>query len=94
MLYYPRTKPDGGGPGLKSIKKSSDMAPGYYKVKRTLTERKSHHFKFANKKNQNCFEQYIKSKEFVPGVGKYKEIDKGIALQSRPNSVGPRRRLG
>jgi len=93
MLYYPRTKPEGGGPGLKAIKKDSDVAPGFYKVKRGLVERSTHQFKFFNSKNKNCFESYIKAKETVPGVGKYKDIDRGLALQSRPNSVGPRKRL-
>ena len=38
-LYYPRTKVHGGGPGLKAIKKDTDLAPGFYKVNLGLTER-------------------------------------------------------
>ena len=93
MLYYPRTKPEGGGPGLKGIKKDSDIAPGFYKVKRSLVERSTHAFKFFNHKNKNCFDEYIRKKEFVPGVGKYKDIERGLRLQSRPLSTGPRKRI-
>lgn len=42
MTYYPLTKPEGGGPGLKAIKQDQNVAPGYYKVKRNLVERSTH----------------------------------------------------
>lgn len=32
MLMYPRTKTEGGGPGLKAIKRDRDGGPGFYKV--------------------------------------------------------------
>ena len=56
------------------------MGPGFYTPNETLTRRSSHLFKFEGNKNVNCFAKYIKSKEFVPGVGRYKELDKGLAL--------------
>jgi len=40
--YYPRSKPEGGGPGIKAIKQTENLAPGYYKVKRTSVERSTH----------------------------------------------------
>ncbi len=30
VLFFPRTKPEGGGPGLKGIKKDKDLGPGFY----------------------------------------------------------------
>lgn len=80
MLYYPRTKPHGGGPGLKAIKKDSDVAPTYYKINRNLIERSKTQFKFYKTPNKNIFEQYIKCKEFVPGVGKYEKLEPGLKL--------------
>lgn len=56
------------------------MAPTYYKLNRKLTEPKSSAFKFYKTKNQNCFEQYIKHKEYVPGPGKYDKLEPGLKL--------------
>lgn len=93
MLYYPRTKKDGGGPGLKGIKKDSDISPCYYKIDRKLTEKSKRQFEFSKSKNVNFFETYVRNHAYMPGVGKYKEIDKGLNLQTRPLSSGPRRRI-
>jgi len=93
VLYYPRTKPEGGGPGLKGIKRDTDMSPCYYKVNRKLTERSQRQFEFSKSRNQNYIERYVRSHTFVPGVGKYKDVDKGLKLQTRPLSSCPRRRV-
>lgn len=90
---YPRTKPEGGGPGLKGIKKDKEGGPGYYKLDYKRVERRSLNFKFGNAENKNFIAKYVKSKENVPGVGRYKEIEAGIKLQTRPVSAGNRRRL-
>jgi len=91
--FYPRTKVEGGGPGLKGIKKDTDISPCFYKVNRKPTEKSTRQFKFGASKNKNFVEQYVTSRNYVPGVGKYLSIDKGLALQSRPQSSGPRRRI-
>ena len=93
MLYYPRTKPEGGGPGLKGIKPDTDISPCFYRVNRKLTERSSTAHTWAKSKNKNFVEQYIKSHASVPGIGKYKDVEKGLKMQTRPQSVGPRRRV-
>lgn len=91
--YFPRTKPDGGGPGLKGIKQDQNVAPGYYKVNHRLTETTVKSNKFTSTPNRNYIDRYVKSREFVPGVGKYKDVEKGLSLQTRPLSCGGKRRL-
>ena len=61
-MYYPRTKADGGGPGLKGIKKDSDVAPGYYKINRDMTEKRGSSVKFTNTPNKNFVERYVKAR--------------------------------
>ena len=92
-MYFPRSKPLGGGPGLHGIKKDQNVAPGYYQVSHRLTERSSRMNKFSGATNKNYIANYVKSRDYVPGVGKYKDIEKGLKLQTRPLSCGGRRRV-
>ena len=92
-MFYPRTKIDGGGPGLKGIKREQGLGPSDYKIERNLVEKKSTDFKFQKTVNKNFFAQYISSKAYVPGMGKYKDIERGLALQTRPMSCPGRRRI-
>ena len=39
FLYFPRTKPEGSGPGLKRLEKDKSCGPGQYDVKYHLTEK-------------------------------------------------------
>jgi hypothetical protein len=41
-------------------------------------------FAFSKQKMNNYVDQVVKAKNFVPGIGKYKEIEKGINKLSRP----------
>ena len=69
VLYFPRTKPEGGGPGLHGIKRDQVVSPSYYKVDRRLTERSSRQSKFSATPNRNFIERYVAGKAFVPGAG-------------------------
>ena len=92
-LYYPRSKEAGGGPGLKGIKNDQLGGPGYYKVKRDLIENKTRSQKFDKTPVKTHVDHHIKIKEFIPGVGRYTDIDSGLKLQSRPMSCSGRRRI-
>ena len=92
-LYYPRSKEAGGGPGLKGIKNDQLGGPSYYKVNRALTENKTWTQKFDKTPVKTHVDLHIKMKEFIPGVGRYTDIDSGLKLQSRPMSCGARRRI-
>ena len=96
FLYYPRTKPEGSGPPPKK-KEKEIRGPGTYQIKYHLTEnRETGNCQFSKTPNKNFIERYTKSKAFCPGIGRYKDIDKGFAISSRPlsSSSTSRRRVG
>ena len=43
-------------------------------------------YSFSKAKNINFYATYKERKAFVPGVGKYKDLDRGIEVLSRPAS--------
>ena len=47
MLYYPRTKPEGSGPGLKRLEKDKTCGPGQYTVNYALTDKTTRIAKFS-----------------------------------------------
>ena len=90
---YPRTKIDGGGPGLKGIKRDKSGGPGYYNLNYKRVEKRSLANKFMVGENKNFVTSYVKSKAAIPGVGRYKDVENGIRATSRPLSSGGRRRI-
>lgn len=60
-----------------------------------MTESRNPQYSFSKTPVSNYVDQYSKKKAFVPGVGKYKEIDRGYAALGRPVSGGSllRRRI-
>ena len=41
-------------------------------------------FAFNKNKHANYVDEVVKAKSYVPGIGKYKEIEKGLAALSKP----------
>lgn len=91
MLYYPRTKSESGSvknPRMAKLKRTVSLGPGTHNPNMTVIERKNPGYSFSKTVNKNYVDIYRKMKSFVPGVGKYKEIDKGIAALGRPVTMG------
>lgn len=67
-------------------KKTKDPAPGSYNVedvfKKVLWPKNM--FLFSKRKTTNYVDEAVKAKSFVPGIGKYKDIEKGVNLLSKP----------
>ena len=78
---HPRTKADGGGPGLKGIKKDQPLGPAAYNVNMKLVEKKSTGFKFSNVSKKTQIAKQVEAKAYVPGAGKYADnLDRGFKL--------------
>ena len=81
-------------------KKTKDPDPGSYNVDESIrkTQWPSRIFLFSKTKSNNyvgklCpllsdififLDEYVKAKTFVPAVGKYKEVEKGVNKLSKP----------
>ena len=86
-------------------KKTKDPAPGSYDVIEAIQKTQWGKSSFPIQKCKNntfvgkylpksllSIDQYVKSKNYVPGIGKYKEVEKGLNRLSRPISSMRRRR--
>lgn len=95
-LYFPRTKEAGSGPGTKRLEKDKSLAPGQYNINYHTQDKKEFSGAFTKSKNVNFLERAQMAKKHVPGVGRYKETDKGYRAISRPVSscITSRRRMG
>ena len=91
MLYYPRTKGDASeveNPRMKRLKRDNPHGPGMYQESHSLTERRNPSFSFTKTPVSNYVDQYSKAKAFVPGVGKYKDLDRCFKALGRPVTAG------
>lgn len=55
-LFYPRTKKEGTGPGIKGIKRDQHGGPAYYKIQRHLAEKQSYKFRFETGRNKTYWD--------------------------------------
>jgi hypothetical protein len=76
------------------VKKSKGPAPGTYDIDNCYrkTQWKTNVFSWSKGKYKNYVDDVVKAKTFIPGVGKYKELDKGYGQLSRPPTSLQRRR--
>lgn len=56
VLYIPRTKESGSGPGLKRLEKDKKCGPGQYTIKYSLIDKVSFSGAFSKSKNVNFLE--------------------------------------
>lgn len=70
---------------MKKIK-TKEPAPGSYEVEEAIkkTQWPKNMFAFQKQKVNTYVDQVVKLKNYVPGIGKYKEIEKGINILSTP----------
>jgi hypothetical protein len=70
---------------LKS-KKSKDPAPGSYNVEDSIrkTQWTNKIFAISKSKTHNYVDDAVRVRRDVPGIGRYKEIEKGYQALSRP----------
>lgn len=88
---YFHEKEKGGGPKIDiKFKKTKDPAPGSYNIEDVYkkTQWKSNIHSMSKAKIKNYVDDEVKIKSFMPGVGKYKETEKGyLALSKPPTSL-------
>jgi hypothetical protein len=67
-------------------KKTKDPAPGSYEVEDVYRKVfwPKNMFLFSKKKHGNYVDEVVKAKSYIPGIGKYKDIDKGMNILSKP----------
>lgn len=67
-------------------KKTKDPAPGSYNVEESFvkTQWPKNQYLFNKEKMNNFLDMVAKKKAFVPGIGKYKEVDRAYKILSRP----------
>jgi hypothetical protein len=75
-------------------KKSSKPAPGSYNVDECYVKSQfaSTSHTFMKEKPKNYIDIAVKTRSSVPGIGKYKDIEKGYSALSRPLSSIARKR--
>ena len=79
MKYHPKNKQDAlqiKNPRMKLIKRDQPIGPGVYKMNKEFVEPVNPSWSFSKCKNINFYETYKNRKAFVPGVGKYKDVEK------------------
>ena len=77
------------------FKKSKDPAPGSYNIEESIKKTQwgaSNIHVISKCKKKDFLEQYARSKSAVPGVGKYKETERGYLILSKPPTSLMRRR--
>ena len=77
------------------FKKTKDPAPGSYNIEESIKKTQwgaSNIHVISKCKKKDFLEQYAKSKSAVPGVGKYKETERGFLILSKPPTSLMRRR--
>lgn len=79
---------------MDRIKKTSKLGPGTHEVEKAITKTQeiSKSFMFRKQARKTFVELYVDNKKNNPGIGKYKETDKGYNALSRPVSSLRRRR--
>lgn len=67
-------------------KKTKDPAPGSYEVIECIkkTQWPKNMFAFHKEKQNTYVDRIVKSKSIIPGIGKYKDLDKGYNILSTP----------
>jgi hypothetical protein len=67
-------------------KKKNAPAPGSYNVEECYlkTQYRSTSHSFMKEKGKNYIDLAVKSRQIVPGIGKYKETEKGYDALSKP----------
>ena len=77
------------------FKKSKDPAPGSYNIEESIKKTQwgaSNIHVISKCKKKDFLEQYARSKSAIPGVGKYKETERGYLILSKPPTSLMRRR--
>ena len=77
------------------FKKTKEPAPGSYNIEESIKKTQwgfSNIHVISKCKKKDFLEQYAKSKSAVPGVGKYKETERGFQILSKPPTSLMRRR--
>jgi hypothetical protein len=67
-------------------KKSKVPAPGSYEVEECIknTQWAKNTFAFLKEKQNTYVDRIVKAKSLIPGIGRYKDLEKGINILSRP----------
>ena len=90
MKYFPKNKQDAlqiKNPRMRVIKRDQPIGPGVYKPNLEFVEPVNPGWSFAKSKNINFYDTYKSRKAFVPGVGKYKDVEKCYDQLSRPTTM-------
>ena len=77
------------------FKKTKDPAPGSYNIEESIRKTQwgaSHIHVISKGKKKDFLEIISRAKSAIPGVGKYKETEKGYQILSKPPTSLKRRR--
>ena len=93
-IFTTKIYPDKKGPQDAKPKKTDEPAPGSYNVDNSYlkTQWSQRLPQFSKLKNKTFVDDYKKQKDWLPGVGTYKEVEKGYSkLSFNPPSIKTKR---